>query len=147
MAKYLATQSGYINGQYFEGSVARPVIVEFPDDVAPSRTFEPLDAAAQAALKKLDVDKKLNTEWAEVPPPPPHGDPVAALAALNAGSGPTKSPISGSQTEAQSARYATQDSAQGAHGAQTRAAPTSQPTSHDEDSKSGKKRLNDKSPV
>lgn len=61
MAKYLVTKPAYVENRYLNASPADPVVVEFSDEVAPSRGWEPLDKGAQAALLKLGVKKDIKS--------------------------------------------------------------------------------------
>lgn len=53
MARYLIKQSAYVNGEHIQADVRDPVVREFPDEMAPSEKWEPMDKGAQVALKKL----------------------------------------------------------------------------------------------
>jgi hypothetical protein len=66
MARYRISAPAYIEGEYYFASNVEPAEVVLPDDVAPSRKWEPLDAAASAALEKLGVKKAVST----APTPP-----------------------------------------------------------------------------
>ena len=62
MAKYLISSPAVVDGQFIQASPSGPVVAVFPDSLEPSRTWEPLDKAAVAALKKLGVKKTLAAE-------------------------------------------------------------------------------------
>lgn len=62
MAKYLITEPAVVGTQYFDASAQSPSVIELPDDVDPSQLWEPVDAAAVAALKRLGVKRKVTTD-------------------------------------------------------------------------------------
>ncbi|HTP25405.1 MAG TPA: hypothetical protein VMK12_07055 [Anaeromyxobacteraceae bacterium] len=53
MAKYQISQPAFINGTHYDASVAAPAVITLPDDTPPSRTWIPLDEAADKAQAKL----------------------------------------------------------------------------------------------
>ena len=58
-ARYLLTAPAYV-----EGSKEHPAVVEFPESVAPSRTWAPLNPPAQRALKRLGITREITVEAA-----------------------------------------------------------------------------------
>lgn len=67
MAKYLIDRPAYVNGLYVFAELGNPAIVVFEDSVVPSRSWRPLDKAAQAQLLKLGVKAELASPPAEQP--------------------------------------------------------------------------------
>lgn len=60
MAKYFLDRPCFTEGRYISASLAEPAVVTFADSVVPSRTWKPMDKAAQAALLKLGVKAEIH---------------------------------------------------------------------------------------
>lgn len=60
MAKYFIDRPCFVEGRYIGATLAEPTVQTFPDSVAPSRTWKPLDKAAQAQLLKLGVKAEIH---------------------------------------------------------------------------------------
>ncbi len=77
--------------RYIDASFNNPVIHEIPDDTPldhVSRTWEPLDAAAQAALRKLGVEKPIGVVDIAAPWPPATDAPGADVGTPSPGTDP-----------------------------------------------------------
>jgi hypothetical protein len=53
MARYMIPHSAFIDGRLYPTDGRHAAIIELGDDVEPGSGFDPLDKAAQAALKRL----------------------------------------------------------------------------------------------
>jgi hypothetical protein len=76
MARYLLKMPAFIDGDYIAAHPEFPTEKTFPDDMPPSRTWIPLDAAAVAALKRIGVEAKIGEAPARRRPNP-RADQVA----------------------------------------------------------------------
>ena len=58
MARYRATQPSFVEGVYRDADIRNPAVFTLDKDIEPSRLWEPLDAEAKEAIKKLGVEAK-----------------------------------------------------------------------------------------
>ena len=56
MAKYLIFAPANVGNQFFDASASAPQTITLPDDVDPSRKWQPLDTGAKKALARLQVN-------------------------------------------------------------------------------------------
>jgi len=53
MAKYKLFESAYVGDTYVRADARTPAIIEVDEEVEPSRTWQPIDKAAESAQRKL----------------------------------------------------------------------------------------------
>lgn len=58
MARYMIFENAFLgDGNFYEASLEKPLIINLPDDYVPSIKWKPLDQGAKAALEKYAKEK------------------------------------------------------------------------------------------